>query len=208
MYGLLKFFEESVRTWKIVRHSALGARDHFFDRLTGPDPIDIEMRVADEVVSLDERLCEVNRIGDHAHAGENVAMLDEMLGQRCAVAFGQSVPAQPALLHVRRVYGQRVALPFARRESHPGVKRGFGRMRPPVHPNRARLLIRAVRDLAGRVQVPPPAAPDSKEPIHAALENLRSKRASGIRATAYLLRSATGNAFQEEQINKLVPHAA
>src|SRR5438445_4660606 len=137
MYGLLKFFEESVRTWKIVRHSALGARDHFFDRLTGPDPIDIEVRVTDEVVGLHERLCEVNRIGDHAHAGKNVAMLDEMLGQRRAVAFGQSVPAQPALLHVRRVYGQRVDLPLAGLDPNPRVKRGYGTLRTSSHQTRA-----------------------------------------------------------------------
>ena len=118
---------------------------HFDDRLAGPLP-DLRRqhaRVEDEVLALDERLGQEHRIGDDADVREVVAVTDEMLGQRRAIAFGQAVAANPALLDVGGGDGQHVAFPRAGREPLPGVRRVLGRMRTAVHPDRARLFVGA-----------------------------------------------------------------
>ena len=55
--------------------------------------------------------------------------------------MAQAVPPDPALLHVRGVDRQNVAVPFSLGKTHPGMQRGFGRLRTVIHPNGARLLV-------------------------------------------------------------------
>src|SRR5437868_5043578 len=49
----------------------------------------------------------------------------------------------PALLDMRRGHGQDVAVPLAGGKTHPSVSGVIGRMRTPVHPNRAVLFVGA-----------------------------------------------------------------
>ena len=65
----------------------------------------------------------------------------QILRHRRLIAHRYAVASMPAVLDVRRLDDQPVTLPAARREPHPRMRRITRRMRPTVHPDRARLLV-------------------------------------------------------------------
>ena len=75
-------------------------------------------------------------------------MPDPMLGQRRSVAARDAVPPDPADLEMRGGDGENVAVPLACRESLPGVRRVFRRMRPAIH------IDGSLGSLPGAVRVP------------------------------------------------------
>jgi hypothetical protein len=101
-----------------------------------------------EVRRAEERFGEVDGVVDDADQRERVAVADPVLGECCAVAAGDAVAADPADFEVRGGDYENVALPFARRETLPGMWRVGAGMWPSVHPDSA------LRSLPGDVGVP------------------------------------------------------
>ena len=126
-----------------MRHVGLLAVGDLLHRLAGPQPGSLVELVQLKILGLDQRFGGVDRIGDHAHVGENVAVPDEVLDHGGQVALHQPVAPDEALLDVGGLDGQDVALPLAGGESHEGVRSVFGRMRAAVHPDGAGLLVGA-----------------------------------------------------------------
>jgi hypothetical protein len=86
---------------QVVRHRATRPVDDFFDIFTGIQPVAGGIDIQHEVLALDQRLSEINGIGNDADVREMVAMPDEMFGKRGLVAFGQPIAPDPALLDMR-----------------------------------------------------------------------------------------------------------
>src|ERR1700733_4506384 len=74
---------------------------------------------------------------------ETITVPNKMLHQRRLIAFRQTVAPHPALLDVCSVNSEYIAFPLAGGETHPGVRRPGGRMRPAVHPGGTVLFVRA-----------------------------------------------------------------
>ncbi len=83
----------------------------------------------------DERLGEIDRIGDDADQRQKIAVANPVLHQRGAIAARNSIPADVALLEMRGGDGELIAFPFSGRESLPGVRLVFGWMRTAIHPD-------------------------------------------------------------------------
>ena len=77
----------------------------------------------------------------HGDVGQMIIVPDEVLYQRNPVAGRHAVAAMPALLDVHGGHRQNVPVPFASRETHPGVRRVRGRVRPSIHINSPILFV-------------------------------------------------------------------
>jgi hypothetical protein len=117
-----------------------------------------------EVLALDERLREINRVPGHGNARQHVSVAHEVLGQRRLVAHRQTVAANPALLDVCGRDGQHVAFPPAGGKTHPRVGGDLRRVRTTVHVNRACLIVGADAVLDGHelLRVGIPLFPDAQ----------------------------------------------
>src|SRR6185369_392710 len=118
----------------MVRHEAGCPSGDLGDRLGG-DTGELLREVLAPVRAPDERLLEVNRIVDDADDGQDVAVPDDVFGDRRAIAGGHAVALDPAGLYVGGDHGQHRAVPAPGGETRPGVGVVLGRMRTAVHPD-------------------------------------------------------------------------
>ena len=117
----------------MIRHGSSWTRhfDYRFARIGS----DLLVGVVKKIGGADERLGQVVRIVDDHHHGQMVAVPEQMFGSGGVLAARDPIAADPAFLEMRGGDGQHVAVPFAGRESLPGVGGVGGRMRTAIHPN-------------------------------------------------------------------------
>src|ERR1700730_13312015 len=113
----------------------------FYDWLTRIEPDLPGLDAKNEVLALDQGLAQCERVGDDADVNHMIGVPDEVLDQRGLVTVAESVAANPTLFQVRGVDGENIVFPFAGRKPRPGVRRGVGRMRAAVHPERTGLFV-------------------------------------------------------------------
>ena len=106
--------------------------DVFARRL--PHPL---ARIEHPALASNQRLRQQRGIVDHRHDREELAVLHPMLGERAVRRRRQAVAPQVARLQVRGRDREHVALPCARREPLPRVRRFGRRVRAAVEPNRS-----------------------------------------------------------------------
>ena len=123
----------------------------------------LEVQVVLVVARAHVGLGHVDRVAHDRHERQDVAVADEMLGHRGAIAAGDAVAADPAFLQVRRRDGEDVAFPLAGGEAHRRVHGVGAGVRPAVHPDRALGAPREVVDLDGDelLRVPVALFPDA-----------------------------------------------
>src|SRR5215831_8951144 len=128
----LVFLQESIGSREVVRDDAFRA-DYFFDALTRIRR-DLAGHTEYVVAGADHRFRQVRGVLNHRHPRHSVAVPDEVLGNHGAVAAGDAVAANPALLEMVGGDSQDIALPLTRRKAHGSVWSIIGRVWPPVHP--------------------------------------------------------------------------
>src|SRR5688572_28998978 len=120
---------------QIARNVVRCAIENLLAIVAGKQPVLMVDRLTCVVGGPDQWLLEVHRIRHDHCVRQMIATPDKELLERRLVAFGNSVPREPALLQVRGAYRQRGADESAGRESHPGMRSVRGRMWPTVHPD-------------------------------------------------------------------------
>ena len=143
LVAIRKLVQERILAGQIVRHLVLFLIRNLHHVFAGIQPVLPRLNQQVEILALNQRFGEVNRIAGDADVRQVVAMPDEMLHQSRLIAFRQPIPSNPTLLDVRRIYSQDIAFPFAGGETHPGVRGVFGGMRPVIQPNGPSLFVRA-----------------------------------------------------------------
>jgi hypothetical protein len=92
------FFRRLIGPGQMTRHNSL-CPNHLIDRFTRIR-IDDAVRRQTKSVGLDEGLGQIDRVGNHVDVRQQIAMTDEALFHRGAIAQRQAVAPHPSDLEV------------------------------------------------------------------------------------------------------------
>ena len=96
----------------IARHRAMRPSRHFVHILARPQPVAPGIRAHHVILALDQRLRQIDRIGDDADVSQMIVVTDEVLRERDEVAGGNAVAPVPTLFDMGRGDRENVALPL------------------------------------------------------------------------------------------------